>query len=66
MGRIICANTDDTQRIVIARQLGLLRDLAAGTTDLRRWRDVCDRGAQTEIVEGLPHHLRSDKVRLDV
>ena len=34
-GGILCANTDDTQRIIGARQLALLRELAARTTDAR-------------------------------
>src|SRR5499427_474931 len=32
-GGIICANTDDTQRIIGERQLALLRELAAGTSN---------------------------------
>jgi signal transduction histidine kinase len=35
-GGIICANTDDTRRILGERQVGLLRDLAARTGDARR------------------------------
>ena len=34
-GGILCANTDDTQRIIGARQLALLRELAARTPDAR-------------------------------
>src|SRR3954451_23313026 len=44
-GGIICANTDDTQRVIGERQLALLRDLAAGTTDARSWRQACERSA---------------------
>ena len=33
VGGIICANTDDTQRVIGERQLALLRDLAAGAAD---------------------------------
>ncbi|MGG5820274.1 response regulator [Falsiroseomonas sp. HW251] len=44
-GGIICANTDDTQRVIGERQLTSLRDLAAGTADARSWRQVCERGA---------------------
>ena len=40
-GGIICANTDDTQRIINERQMLLLRDLAARTADARTWREVC-------------------------
>ena len=34
-GGIICANTDDTQRIIGERQLALLRELAAAAADAR-------------------------------
>src|SRR5579863_5487348 len=40
-GGILCANTDDTQRIIGARQLALLRDLAARTADARTIADAC-------------------------
>ena len=42
-GGIICANTDDTQRVIGERQLALLRDLAAETVDARSWTEVCER-----------------------
>ncbi|HEY0525416.1 MAG TPA: ATP-binding protein, partial [Stellaceae bacterium] len=42
-GGIICANTDDTQRVIGERQLVLLKELAARTADARTWREVCDR-----------------------
>src|SRR5579859_1989661 len=45
VGGIICANTDDTRRVIGERQLALLRDLAARTTDSRSWRDACERAA---------------------
>ena len=32
-GGIICANTDDTRRVIGERQLALLRELAAGTAN---------------------------------
>ncbi|HLG63549.1 MAG TPA: ATP-binding protein [Ktedonosporobacter sp.] len=38
---IICANTDDTQRIIGERQLKLLRTLAAATADARTIADAC-------------------------
>ena len=38
---IICANTDDTQRIVGERQLALLRELAARTADARTFDQAC-------------------------
>ena len=44
-GGIICANTDDTQRVIGERQLALLRDLSASTADRRSWREVCSNAA---------------------
>ncbi|HLO42046.1 MAG TPA: response regulator, partial [Phycisphaerales bacterium] len=46
VGGIICANTDDTQRVIGERQLKLLRELASATADLRTWQDVCQRAAR--------------------
>ncbi|HEX5281866.1 MAG TPA: response regulator [Micropepsaceae bacterium] len=43
---IICANTDDTRKVIGERQLALLRDLAAGTAQARNWRDACEYSAQ--------------------
>ena len=45
-GGILCANTDDTQRIIGARQLALLRELASRTTDARTIEDACTLSAQ--------------------
>jgi hypothetical protein len=45
-GGIICANTDDTQRVIGERQLALLRNLAATTGEARTWRQACERSAQ--------------------
>jgi signal transduction histidine kinase/DNA-binding response OmpR family regulator len=45
-GGIICANTDDTQRVIGERQLTLLRDLAAKTADSRSWRQACQRSVE--------------------
>ncbi len=45
-GGILCANTDDTQRIIGARQIALLRELAARTTDARTLDDACSLSAQ--------------------
>jgi signal transduction histidine kinase len=39
-GGILCANTDDTQRIIGERRLALLRELAARTADARSWQDA--------------------------
>jgi signal transduction histidine kinase len=44
-GGIICANSEDTHRVVGDRQLALLRELAAGTVQARSWRDACARSA---------------------
>ncbi len=43
-GGIICANTDDTQRVIGERQLALLRELATTSSEARTWRDACLRG----------------------
>jgi len=40
-GGIICANTDDTDRIIGERQLVLLRELAARTADARSLEQAC-------------------------
>jgi signal transduction histidine kinase len=42
-GGIICANTDDTQRVQTERQLAVLRDLGSKTVDARTWREACQR-----------------------
>ena len=45
-GGIICANTDDTQRVIGERQLALLRELAARTANARSLPEACERSAQ--------------------
>ena len=45
-GGIICANTDDTQRVIGERQLALLRELAASTADARTLADACARSVR--------------------
>ncbi|WP_245344589.1 MULTISPECIES: ATP-binding protein [Asticcacaulis] len=40
-GGIICANTDDTRRVIGERQTATLRDLASFTADARTVEDVC-------------------------
>ena len=45
-GGLLCANTDDTQRILGARQVTTLRELAARTVDARRKEDACARSAE--------------------
>ena len=42
-GGIICANTDDTQRVIGERQLSLLRQLAAEASEARTREDACSR-----------------------
>ncbi len=41
VGGIICANTDDTQRVIGERQIALLRELAARAGEGRTWQDAC-------------------------
>jgi PAS domain S-box-containing protein len=45
VGGIICANSDDTQRVIGERQLALLRDLAADASRCRNWQEACERSA---------------------
>ncbi len=45
-GGILCANTDDTQRILGERQLATLRELASQTADARTSQDACSAAAQ--------------------
>jgi signal transduction histidine kinase len=40
-GGIICANTDDTRRIIGERQLGLLRELGSRTAEARSVEEAC-------------------------
>ena len=46
VGGIICANSDDTQRVIGERQVALLRELAARTGEARSWRQACDLSVQ--------------------
>ncbi|WP_157439776.1 ATP-binding protein [Terracidiphilus gabretensis] len=46
-GGIICANTDDTDRIISQRQIAALRDVAFRTADARNWREVCKLTAES-------------------
>ena len=41
-GGLICANTDDTRRVIGERQLALLSEVAARTGAARKWQDACD------------------------
>ncbi|WP_459195251.1 ATP-binding protein [Nostoc sp. FACHB-892] len=54
-GGIICANTDDTQRIIGERQLALLRELAARTADARTFDQACTVSAS--CLESNPYDL---------
>jgi signal transduction histidine kinase/FixJ family two-component response regulator len=45
VGGIICANTDDTRRVIGERQLALLREVAAATADTRTVEAACERSA---------------------
>ena len=46
-GGIICANTDDTQRIISERRVTLLRELASRTAEARTWQETCRFAAET-------------------
>src|SRR5262249_51145706 len=48
VGGIFCANSDDTQRVIGERQLGLLRDLGAQTVHARSWCEL-----RTQLAHGL-------------
>jgi signal transduction histidine kinase len=54
-GGILCANTEDTQRIIGERQLSLLRALASDTAEARSAEDVCVRAALS--IAKHPHDL---------
>jgi PAS domain S-box-containing protein len=45
-GGIICANTDDTKRVIGERQLSLLRELATRTAEARTWQQACEQSMQ--------------------
>ena len=45
VGGIICANSDDTQRVIGERQLASLRDVAAEAGHARHWQEACERTA---------------------
>ena len=45
VGGIICANTDDTRRVIGDRQLALLRELAATTAETRSLQEACRRSS---------------------
>jgi len=41
IGGILCANSENTDRIVSERRVALLRELASHTANARTWRDAC-------------------------
>ena len=45
VGGIICANSDDTLRVLGERQIALLRELSASTANARSWQDACQQSA---------------------
>lgn len=55
IGGIICANTDDTRRVIGERQMALLRELGARTADARTVRDACALSAEALVTN--PHDL---------
>jgi PAS domain S-box-containing protein len=54
-GGIICANTDDTRRVVGERQLASLRELSAGTANAQTIQDACI-GARKALASN-PHDI---------
>ncbi|WP_460905856.1 response regulator [Paraburkholderia jirisanensis] len=40
-GGIICANSDETTRVIGERQLTLLREIGTASADARTWREAC-------------------------
>jgi len=52
VGGILCANTDDTRRIIGERRLFVLREIAARTADARRAEDACARAADAMATAG--------------
>jgi PAS domain S-box-containing protein len=71
-GGIICANTDDTQRIIGERQLALLRELGTRTAEARRAADACRLAAQAlatnqrDLPFALIYLLEPDRKRLSL
>ena len=69
-GGIICANTDDTSRVIGERQIALLRELAAGASPARSWREACTLAAASfdadprDLVFAAIHTLDRENDRL--
>ena len=59
VGGIICANSDETRRVIGERQLALLRDLAADAGHSRNWLEACERSAAAIGKDRAIFHLRS-------
>ena len=55
VGGIICANSDDTSRVIGERQLGLLRELASSTANIRSREEACTQSAKALATN--PHDL---------
>ncbi|AVP59089.1 two-component system sensor histidine kinase/response regulator [Pulveribacter suum] len=51
-GGIICANTDDTRRVITERQLALLHELSSRIVDARTREQVCERSAAALATNG--------------
>ena len=70
VGGILCANTDDTRRVIGERQLALLRALAADAAQARCWRDACESSARAmasnpaDLPFALIYLAESDPARL--
>ncbi|WP_244817622.1 response regulator [Caballeronia sp. Lep1P3] len=58
-GGIICANSDDTQRVLGERQLLVLRELATSAADARTWREAseCSMRALANAPRDMPFAL---------
>ncbi len=54
-GGIICANSDDTARVLGERQLNLLRELATSAVEARTWRQACE--SSMRALSANPHDI---------
>ncbi|SAI69413.1 two-component hyrid sensor and regulator [Bordetella ansorpii] len=56
---LICANSDDTRRVIGERQLSLLRELGASSSNARSWREACELSARalSEDAHDMPFAL---------
>lgn len=66
VGGIICANSDETQRVIADRQLKALRELAAAMPQAADWREACALSARAlaadpqDVVFGLVYAIEPD------